>query len=248
MKRSHYIFPLMAFTALSLTLAGCDDNKAENGAPEDTAAAEQTMTTPPVDTTTQIAPPAALSVPVTASNAYAYATAEGATTGAIFLTLNNTNATSDQLIGARSSKAPRVEIHESYVDEADGTMQMRQVQSVDVTPGQPVELKPGGYHIMLFDLAEPLVEGQTFEVTLNFANGGEVTVPVTITAPGQSANGAMGAEMTAPASHDHSHMEGDATTATTPSESGAVVDEVTPDPTPEAVPSDEPVTDVPAAQ
>lgn len=261
MKRSYYIFPLMAFTALSLTLAGCDENKTD-----ETAAAEQATTTEqpaamaPVDTTMADTAPVA-ATPITASNARAYATAEGATTGAIFLTLNNPNTAPDKLIAVRTTKAPRAEIHESFVDEADGTMQMRQVQGgLDVAPGQPVELKPGGYHIMLFDLAEPLVEGQAFEATLTFQNAGDVVVPVSITAPGASATDAMGAEMTSPTADNHAHDDGAAVTPSTTTDApateapaGMTVDEATPDPTPmpadqSAVPSDEPVTDEPTAQ
>jgi periplasmic copper chaperone A len=254
MKRAHYLFPLMAFTALSLTLAGCDDNKAEDTAANDAATTQTEIAPAPAAT----AEPAAVATPVTATNAYAYATAEGATTGAIFVTLTNPAATPDKLTAVRTEKSPRAELHESFVDEADGTMQMRMVQGIDVAPGAPVELKPGGYHIMLLDLAEPLVEGQTFEATLTFQNAGDVSVPVSITAPGSSATDTMGAEMTAPAhNHDHSqHDSGedasstttDTSVTTTPADGATPVDEATPDPTVESVPSDEPVTDVPAAQ
>ena len=250
MKRSTYIFPLMAFTALSLTLAGCDENKTQDTA--DAGAAQSTL---PATTADPIPPAAPIAqTPVAATNAYAYATALGATTGAIFVTLNNPNAVADKLIGVRTNKSPRAEIHESFVDEADGTMQMRPVTAVDVAPGQPVELKPAGYHIMLIDLGEPLVEGQTFEATLTFQNAGDVVVPVSITAPGTSATDAMGSEMMVP---DATHVHDDGTAVSPPATTdvpvteapaGVPVDEATPDPTVEAVSSDEPVTDVPAAQ
>jgi periplasmic copper chaperone A len=254
MKRSKYLFPLMAFTALSLTLAGCDDSKTEDTAATTETTAAQVEAAPSATTTE---PVATVVSTITAENAYAYATAEGATTGAIFMVLKNPGNMADKLIGVRTALSPRAEIHESFVDEADGTMQMRMVQDVDVPPGQPVELKPGGYHIMLLDLATPLVEGQTFEATLTFQNAGNVVVPLSITAPGTSATDAMGTEMTTPeADHGHMHDDGSAvapsTTTDVPvTEAPATtmpVDEATPDPTVEAVPSDEPVTDVPAAQ
>jgi copper(I)-binding protein len=255
MKRSHYLLPLMAFTALSLTLAGCDDSKTEDTATmADPSAQVQVV---PEETVTEPAAAVVIST-VSATNAYAYATAEGATTGAIFVTLNNPGTVPDKLIAIRTSKSPKAEIHESFVDEADGTMQMRMVQGIDVPPTQPVELKPGGYHIMLLDMVEPLVEGQTFEATLTFQNAGDVVVPVSITAPGMSTTDAMGSEMTDPhAGHGHMQNEGSAVSpaATTdapatdvPANSMAPVDEATPDPTVEAVPSDEPVTDAPTAQ
>ncbi len=238
MKRSLYIFPLMAFTALSLTLAGCDDNTAEDTAAP--AGVEQSTMPVPED-----APSVAATID--ASNAIAYATAEGAQTGAIFVTLHNPQAGIDKLLGAATDKAGTVEIHESYVDEADGTMQMRKVDSVEILPNQQVELKPGSYHIMLIDLAAPLVEGEKFDVTLNFQNAGSVVVPVTITAPGASASGAMATEMTAPSTtNGHIHDDG---SAVAPSIDATTVDEATPEPTVETeVPADEPVTDEQPAQ
>lgn len=249
MKRSYYIFPLMAFTALSLTLAGCDENKTDNTATNEVPAQADVVPT----ATSETLPVTEVATPVSAANAHAYATAEGATTGAIFMTLTNPGTVSDRLIGVRTGKAPRAEIHESFVDEADGTMQMRQVEGgLDVSPGTPLELKPGGYHIMLLDLSEPLVEGQTFETTLTFQNAGDITVPVTITAPGKSATETLGSEMTAPHAHDHAHDAGSAapsvTTDAPATESPATTDEATPDPTPESVPADKPVTDEPTVQ
>jgi copper(I)-binding protein len=268
MKRSLYLFPLMAFTALSLTLAGCDDNKTDDTAAEQTTGAEESAM-PPADT----AAPATTTAPevaatITASNATAYATAEGARTGAVFVTLQNPQTNMDKLLGVTTDKAAVAEIHESYVDEADGTMQMRKVDGVEIPAGQQVELKPGGHHIMLIDLAAPLVEGETFNVTLKFQNAGDVVVPVTITAPGASATDAMGAEMTAPTTTgEHVHDDGSAiapsTTTDVPVTEGepatttdeatpapTTTDEATPDPTPtdEAVPADEPVTDEQPAQ
>lgn len=254
MKRSYYLLPLMAVTALSLSLAACDDKKKQ----EDAAATEQTTTT-----TEESAPAPAVAATIDASNASAYATAEGARTGAVFVTLYNPQAAVDKLVGVSSDKASLVEIHESYVDEADGTMQMRKVESVEILPSQQVQLRPGGYHIMLIDLAEPLVEGQTFNVVLKFQNAGDVSVPVIVTAPGATASGATATGAPLPTGlpiapgyvHDDGHVaQPDAATdvpATETPASETTVDEATPDPTPlpadgAAVPADEPVTDAPA--
>lgn len=253
MKRSLYIFPLMAFTALSLTLAGCDDNTAEDTAAP--AAVEESAMPVPSDAPVEAALPT-----ITASNATAYATAEGARTGAVFVTLHNPQGSIDKLIGASTDNAATVEIHESYVDEADGTMQMRKVDSVEILPNQQVELKPGSYHVMLIDLAAPLVEGEIFNVTLKFQNAGDIIVPVTITAPGASASDAMATEMTTPAATDgHVHDDGSTVapstttdvpvTEGTPPTDATTVDEATPEPTVETeVPADEPVTDEQPAQ
>ncbi|HEU4838547.1 MAG TPA: copper chaperone PCu(A)C [Micavibrio sp.] len=251
MKRSYYLLPLMAVTALSLTLAACDDKEQE-----DTAATEQTTTTTTMEEQT---PAPAVAATVDASNASAYATAEGARTGAVFVTLFNPQASVEKLLGVSSDKAPIVEIHQSYIDEADGTMQMRKVESVEILPSQQVQFKPGGYHIMLIDLAEPLVEGQTFNVVLKFQNAGDVSVPVIVTAPGATGTDATTTTVPAPtpnsAVYDDSGIAepdtaADAPGTETPS-SETTVDEAPPEPTAlpadePAVPADEPVTDAPA--
>jgi copper(I)-binding protein len=57
-----------------------------------------------------------------------------------------------------------------------GMMQMRQVDAIDVPAGGSVELKPGGYHIMLLELAEPLTEGTMVPLTLRFEGFDPVVV------------------------------------------------------------------------
>jgi copper(I)-binding protein len=66
-----------------------------------------------------------------------------------------------------------------------GEMVMQEVESIAIPAGETVELKPGGYHIMLIDLVAPLELGQEFDIVLTFANAGEVTVTVVVgdTAP-----------------------------------------------------------------
>ena len=61
-----------------------------------------------------------------------------------------------------------------------GEMVMQEVESIAIPAGETVELKPGGYHIMLIDLVAPLETGQEFDIVLTFANAGEVTVTVVV--------------------------------------------------------------------
>jgi copper(I)-binding protein len=69
-----------------------------------------------------------------------------------------------QLVSASSPVAGVVEVHEMKM-EGD-VMQMRAVPALDLPAGKTVELKPGGYHVMLIDLARPLEPGQKVPVTL----------------------------------------------------------------------------------
>lgn len=121
---------------------------------------------------------------ITARSAAAYATASEGRNGAIFLTLHNASGTDDRLIAARTDKAATVEIHESSVDKTTGMMQMRKVDAIDVKAGADANLAPGGYHIMLLGLNAPLIEGETFDLTLDFDKTADLPVKVKIIAPG----------------------------------------------------------------
>lgn len=237
MKRYLYLFPLMAFTAATLSLSACDDKKKEEQASTETAAPETTAPAP--DTAMTAAAPAA-ALAVQAEGANAYATAEGATTGAVFLTLHNPGADADKLMTVKTDAATISEIHESYVDDA-GTMQMRKVDSVDIPAGQQVTLKPDGYHIMLMGLTKPLVEGETFNVTLTFEKAPEVTLPVTITAAGGASTSATPAPADAT---DHSAMTPSDTSTAMPA-TEATPDTTTPAPSESATPPE--TTDTTAA-
>jgi hypothetical protein len=97
--------------------------------------------------------------------------------GVVYLTITATGAP-DTLIGVESPVAPKAELHESFDDH--GVMKMRGVMSLDVAPGKPVALRPGGYHIMLVGLAHALKEGDRFPITLRFAKAGAVTATVSV--------------------------------------------------------------------
>ena len=77
------------------------------------------------------------------------------------------NADSDvSLVGASSPVAGIVEIHEMKMDA--GVMRMSAIPALPLPAGKAVELKPGGYHVMLMALKAPLKEGDTVPVTLTF--------------------------------------------------------------------------------
>ncbi len=68
------------------------------------------------------------------------------------------------LIGGASPVAERVELHTMAMDK--GVMVMRRVNEIPVKPGQPVQLKPGGLHVMLIGLKSPLKPGESVPLTL----------------------------------------------------------------------------------
>ncbi|HUO53565.1 MAG TPA: copper chaperone PCu(A)C [Rhodoblastus sp.] len=106
---------------------------------------------------------------------WARATPAGATTGAVYLTIENKSAAEDRLTSAASDLAATTQIHEMKV--VDGIMKMREISSgLPVPAGGSVALKPGGYHVMLIDLKKPLKAGEKVALTLTFEKAGKVEV------------------------------------------------------------------------
>lgn len=99
--------------------------------------------------------------------------------GVVYLTVTNPTDQADRLLSADSPVADHVELHETIND--NGVMRMRpRPEGFEIPAHSTLELKPGGKHIMLVDLAAPLVAGQQISVTLHFATAGDrqLAVPV----------------------------------------------------------------------
>ena len=113
-------------------------------------------------------------------NAWARPTPEGAPNGAVFGLLVNLSSEPDTLLSASTAAAEVVELHETTMGEGD-VMQMRPVESgLAIEPINYLELSPGGLHIMLINLTQPLEAGGTLDLLLNFEHAGEVSVTVPI--------------------------------------------------------------------
>lgn len=99
------------------------------------------------------------------------------TTGA-FMTVKNAGDKDTQLVSAAATVAKVVELHNHIND--GGVMRMRQVKEIAVPAKGEAQLKPGGYHVMLIDMQQPLKEGEHVVITLGFADGSkkEVHAPV----------------------------------------------------------------------
>jgi copper(I)-binding protein len=97
---------------------------------------------------------------------------------AAFMTLTNNADTDLAVIGAESSVAKAVELHNNTM--TDGKMKMRQVNQIDLPANQTTELKPGGQHVMLIGLNRALVEGETIDLKLNFSDGSSESMEIPI--------------------------------------------------------------------
>jgi len=113
------------------------------------------------------------------------------------------NASIDsKLVRATSPVSDHVELHEMAMQ--DNVMKMREVPSIALPKGKTVELKPGGYHIMLLDLKQQIQAGDKVPLTLVFehANGKEEVI--TVQAPAHPLG-----EKPAAGGNDHGHEHGE---------------------------------------
>ena len=123
-------------------------------------------------------------------NAWAGATPGKAENGAAYVTI--TSPTTDRLVSASTPVAKKAELHTMSMQGM--VMKMRPVSGVDIPAGQSVSLKPGGEHIMLLGLNQPLREGQSFPLTLDFEKAGSRTVTVTVERAGSKGPGPAAAQ------------------------------------------------------
>ncbi len=87
----------------------------------------------------------------------------------LFAQVTSTNG--GKLVAASSPVAGVVEIHEMAMEGS--VMKMRAIPGLDLPAGKPVDLKPGGYHVMLMQLKQQLKPGDTVPVTLVIESGGK---------------------------------------------------------------------------
>jgi periplasmic copper chaperone A len=92
------------------------------------------------------------------------------------------------LVGVATPAAEIAEVHEMKMD--GDIMRMRMAERIEMKAGEPLELKPGGYHVMLMALTAPVEVGQEIELSLQFekADGSKIEMPVKAVA-GQNAAG-----------------------------------------------------------
>ncbi len=119
------------------------------------------------------------------------ATPGGAQVAGGYVKITNKGTEADRLIGGSLPMASVVEVHEMSM--SDGIMKMRRLEAgLEIKPGQTVELKPGGHHIMFMGLSEGLKEGRTVKGTLAFEKAGSIEVEFRVAPIGATTGGAPG--------------------------------------------------------
>lgn len=93
-------------------------------------------------------------------------------TGA-FAVVENPSATAKAIVAASSDISDKVELHE--MKNENGMMKMSPVKKVDVPANGKLELKPGSFHVMLFDVKKKISDGEKISLTFTFDDGSKVT-------------------------------------------------------------------------
>ena len=131
-------------------------------------------------------------------DAWARATPGKAENGAAYLTIVSPGA--DRLVSLSTPVAKKAQLHTMTTE--GGVMKMRPLAGLDVPADQPVTLKPGGAHIMLMGLKQPLKPGESFPLTLSFEKAGKRDVTVAVEKAGATGpEGHSGAGMPMPQGH-----------------------------------------------
>lgn len=149
------LFTLLIATAL---LTACDAKTDVIASPE---TATEKVGTKPV--AASVAKPAA-SKDVVISDNWVRANAPGQEVGAAYMTL--TSPQDSKLVKIESATAGSVMMHSMSMDK--GVMQMRMLDELPLKANMPEKLAPGGFHLMMFELAKPLTAGETVTFTLHF--------------------------------------------------------------------------------
>lgn len=118
------------------------------------------------------------------------ATPKGAPVGGGYLKITNTGTTPDRLVSGASDVSSRLEIHEMSMD--NNVMKMRAMPNgIEIKPGETLEFKPGGYHLMFVGLKKQLMQGESFKATLQFEKAGKADVTFAIEGIGAQTGGGM---------------------------------------------------------
>jgi periplasmic copper chaperone A len=119
-------------------------------------------------------------------NAWARATVPGQKTGSVYVDL--TSAADSALVAIGSPVAERAELHSMSMD--GGVMRMRALPRIELPAGKTVKLAPGGMHVMLVGLKQPLKAGDKIPVTLSLQASGMSPTTLKLEIPVRAADAA----------------------------------------------------------
>ena len=106
------------------------------------------------------------------------ATPKGSQTAIGYMTIKNNGTTPDRLTGGSVDVADHFELHVTTIE--NGIARMRELSDIEIKPGQVVEFKPGGSHVMFVNLKHPLSKGEHINGTLVFERAGKVQIEYSV--------------------------------------------------------------------
>ena len=110
--------------------------------------------------------------------------------GAAYFRVENGGSETVRIVSVSTPIADRAELHAHETD--GGVMKMRHLHELEVPAGGEVSFEPGGLHVMLIGLKQPLVDGESFPLTLGFDEAGTIEVTVEITREGRTEHSGHG--------------------------------------------------------
>lgn len=111
--------------------------------------------------------------------AWAAATVPGQPVGAAYMRINSQEPLS--LMRVETPAASRVQVHAMHTE--NGVMKMREIRELQIPASQPVELAPGGTHLMLLGLKKSLKVGERVPLTFTFRRADKTEIRVSVNAP-----------------------------------------------------------------
>jgi len=106
------------------------------------------------------------------------ATPKGAQTAIGYMTIKNNGTAPDRLTGGSIDVADHFQLHAMTME--NGVAKMRELSGIEIKPGQTIELKPGGSHVMFVNLKRPLSKGEHISGTLVFERAGKVNLEYSV--------------------------------------------------------------------
>ena len=134
---------------------------------------------------TKAPPVATAATPVTISNVWAKTTVPGGAVSAAYMQIKSAKPV--KLVKVETAIANIVEIHDMKMN--DGVMEMKALDAVDIPANKVVELKPGGMHVMLIKVKQPINKGDKIPLTLTFEGADKKSFTMNVEASGQEKSG-----------------------------------------------------------
>ena len=120
------------------------------------------------------------------SGPWSRATPKGTQAGVGYLAIKNNGTTPDRLIGGSVEVAGHFELHVTIIE--NGIARMRKRSEIEIKPGETIEFKPGGSHVMFVNLKNPLSKGEHINGTLVFERVGKVQIEYSVEGIGAQMN------------------------------------------------------------